>query len=212
MSTRVKKERRKNKQTPPPGWRVGTPVFDFRETDALQETKELLRHERFPRQTNSLVQQLLDEGYTWAAAPRSALSGIRVDGEPYILPMETVVDGQPHHLVFFHEEQVYESQVGSVREMGLLIEDPECDAEKFMIYPVLVPTETIPANYRGQLVNLSSPAYTAKALSVVRRLPEGSLFRAVVNTDHWWFETAGSAVENAISLAYELHLGRRGVA
>ena len=37
MSTRAKKERRKNKQTPPPGWRVGTPVFDLREMDAFQK-------------------------------------------------------------------------------------------------------------------------------------------------------------------------------
>jgi len=36
MSTRVKKNRRKNKQNPPAGWRVGTPVFDLREMDAHQ--------------------------------------------------------------------------------------------------------------------------------------------------------------------------------
>jgi len=33
MSTRPKKNRRKAKRTMPPGWRIGTPVFDFRETD-----------------------------------------------------------------------------------------------------------------------------------------------------------------------------------
>jgi hypothetical protein len=38
MGTRVKKERRKNKLTPPPAWRVGTPVFDLREMDAFEKT------------------------------------------------------------------------------------------------------------------------------------------------------------------------------
>jgi len=177
-----------------------------------QKSGEVLHHEHFTMLDTREVQNLLDEGFTWSAAPRGALSGIRVDGRPYILPLETVVDGRPHHLVLFQEEFVCGSRVGFVREQGLLIEDPECETEKFIIFPALVPTETIPASYRGQLVDLSSPAYTAKALSVIHRLPEGSPFRAVVDSNHWWFETAGSAWEHAVSLAYELHLGRSEVA
>lgn len=201
MGTRKKKDRRNRKR-----------FTENHGPQAGHRLAESLRDSRFYKMNTSTVQRLLCEEYTWFSVPKEGFNRAECAGREYVLPMETASDEQQHHLVLVHEEAVYPDTYDFLRKMGMLIEDPDDPDDNYMVYPVLVPTDLIPEQHRGQLVSLTSPLFDAKALAVAQPLKMGPIATVVVDANHWWFDASGRAFEKALAVAFEVNFGPVGVA
>jgi len=200
MGTRKKKDHRKAKRMVA----QGNPTQP-RHTNGGAD--ELLKPDKFTVTNELGISLMLNQGFEWGSYPAGALSNIKVDGQPYELPLDAIIDGRPHHLVLFHEEVVLQDMVEIGRQLGVLIEDPDDPTDRYLILPGLVPSEVVPAEHRdGKLTTLHSPAFSARATSFAHRLPKGGGYSLVLNSSDWWWEASGSAWEHAVSLAYSSHL------
>ena len=206
MGSRKKKDRRKAKRTA--AQRGASRPFAMKGNNGGQ-----LRPEKFTVTNELGISLMLNNGFEWGSYPEGALSGIKVDGRPYELPLDALVDGRPHHLVLFHEELVDPDMVGIGRALGVLIENPDDPEDMYLILPGLVPSILVPAEHRdGKLTTFHSPAFSARAANFARKLPKGSGYSLVINADDWWWDATGSAWEHAVSLAYSSHLDALGAA
>lgn len=154
---------------------------------------------------SEVVERLLAEGHEWTPFPVRGFDTAEFEGTTYGLPkLETVKDDQAVNLVLVRQEATWPQQFVSLRELGTLIERSPSDPRKFVVYPVFVPTALVPRKQRGQLAVLTSRAFQNEPArnGAVLRTPSKPNSMAVLNADHWWFEAAGAALENAIYSVY----------